>query len=898
LSDASTLRFGTPQSQALGVTYPGRKISMSVGPIKDKMRTRTAFDKEEGDIAYFYALMLEIEYLTKLIVAGVVSCLGDDADRSRYSLEYSLVRANSLGDWVAILQSALTGLPAQYFRQQTTHVSRELTERVSEGDWRFAAVKNIADVATRLGLDAKVGSKVSLRQFFEFSTAVRNRTRGHGAITCEESHELCPNLGNTLDLIWDNCKLFDHDWAHLHRNLTGKYRISPLLGTCEQYDYLKRSKDIALANGVYVYIDGPQQIPLIFSNVSVDDIFVPNGNFKSDEFEVISLITNDVSKRNGVSWSTPPGRLPVSHTEGLSTLDQLGNTFTNLPEVARGHVPRERLEGDLSEELLKLDRHPIITLTGPGGIGKTTLTLVVVDSLAKSGNCPYDVILWMSSRDIDLLDTGPKPVRPKVVTKEAIAEAAVGLLDPEDRRNKEFNSLSYFERCLAEGAAGNTLFILDNFETVDDPVEIFRWVDLHLRHPNKVLITTRFRDFHGDFPIEINGMNDSEAELLIAQESSRLGITDLVSPGYTQKLIDESDGHPYVIKILLGQVAKERRAVTPERIIAGADDLLLALFERTFTGLSPAGQRIFLLLSSWRSFIPAIAVEAVSIRPGNERFNVSAAIDELRRYSFIEDVLNEDEDQLFVGVPLAAASFGRRKLEVSPYKVAVDLDRKVLMEFGAGDRDSSRQGVMPRIDRLVNSVATRASENPQAIEEVLPILEYLGNKVPRAYLRIARLLSELPGGADNARIMGYLSRYLESPDVSDRETTWFSMADLCHIEDDAIGEVHALAEVAMLPTANTDTIGIVANRLNNKLRELRSRGIEDAWSSEVQELIERVAEKMRSHLDALDSTDCSRLAWLYLNIGKEDRALDVARIGLGKDRDNEHCIRLMERLVN
>lgn len=869
---------------------------MSAGPLKEKIRSRIAFDKDEGDIAYYYALMLETEYITKLVVSAVISCLGDDADRSRYSLEYALVRADSIGDWVSILQSALTGPSAQFFRPQTTHITRDLTERVSEGDWRFGVVQKIAAAAERLGLDAKIGNKVALRQFFEFSAAVRNRTRGHGAITTQKCNELCPSLNEAIELFWDNCQIFKHNWAYLHRNLTGKYRVSPLLGGCAQFEHLKRSKDVVLPNGVYVSIDGLHHVPLVFSSPNVEDIFLPNGNFKSEEFEVLSVITDEVSRRPGAAWSTPPGRLPASHTEGHDKLDQLGNTFTNLPEPTRGHITREQLESSLREELLKLERHPIITLTGPGGIGKTTLTLVVVESLARSAECPYEVILWMSSRDVDLLDTGPKPVRPKVVTKEAISRSAVDLLDPLECREKGFDPQKYFERCLAKGAAGKTLFILDNFETVEDPVEIFRWIDTHLRHPNKVLITTRFRDFHGDFPIEITGMSDSEANQLVAQEAKRLGITDIVSCGYTQKLIDESDGHPYVIKILLGQVAKERRAVTPERIIASADQLLLALFERTYAGLSPAGQRIFLLLSSWRAFVPSIAVEAVALRPENERFNVSGAIDELRRYSLIEEVVNEQEDQAFIGVPLAAASFGRRKLEASPFKVAVELDRKILMEFGAGNRDSSRHGVMPRIEKLVSAAASRASENPEALESFLPILEYLGTRVPKAFLRISTLLSELPGQPNDARIQGYIRRYLESSEDSEREMAWFWLADICHANNDPVGEVHALSEVAMLPTATPETFGVVANRINNKLRELKARGVEKSWSSEVQQLIERVAEEMRRHLDDLDATNCSRLAWLYLNIGNSDRAYDIAKIGLSKDGEHEHCVRLMERL--
>ena len=868
---------------------------MSTGPLKEKIRSRIAFDMEEGDIAYYYALMHEIEYITKIMVSGVISCLGDDADRSRYSLEYELIRADSIGGWVSILQSALTGPSAQFFRPKTIHIARDLTERVQEGDWRYCVVKNISVTSELLGLDAKISSKVALRQFFEFFVAVRNRTRGHGAITTEKCHEICPLLNEAITLLWDNCEVFQHDWAHLYRNLTGKYRVSSMMGSCIQFEHLKSSKDVVLPDGVYLSADGLHQVSLLFSGPNVDDIFIPNGNFKSDEFEILSLITDEVLRTSGAAWSTPPGRLPASHTEGHDRLDQLGHTFTNLPEPARGHITREKLEDSLREQLLKIERHPVITLTGPGGIGKTTLTLVVVESLAKSEACPYEVILWLSSRDVDLLDNGPKPVRPKVVSKESISKSVVELLEPSGYRDKGFDSQKYFEKCLSEGAMGNTLFILDNFETVEDPVEIFRWVDTHLRHPNKVLITTRFRDFHGDFPIEINGMSDLEANQLVAQEGGRLGISNIIGAEYTQKLIEESDGHPYVIKILLGQVAKERRAVTPERIIAGADQLLLTLFERTYSGLSPAGQRIFLLLSSWRAVVPSIAVEAVALRPDNERFNVSAAIDELRRYSLIEEVVNEKEDQAFIGVPLAAASFGRRKLEASPFKVAVELDRKILMEFGAGNRDSSRNGVMPRIDKLVGAAASRASEDPLALESFLPILEYLGTRVPKAFLRIATLLSEL-SQPDNKRIQGYIRRYLESSEHEERERAWFWLADICHADNDPVGEVHALSEVAMLSTASPEAFGTVANRINNKLRELKERGVEKSWSNEVQQLIERVAEEMRRHLDALDATNCSRLAWLYLNMGNKERAYDIAKLGVSRDPDDEHCVRLIERL--
>ena len=902
-ADFGRQRLRRFRPRGLSAAPLGLPSELSINTMNDNaelfraINSRVTLDQQEGDIAYFHALTLKLEYVAKLVTLGVVACLGNDADRNKYSLEYKLVRADSLGDWVGILNSALTGPSAQFFLRNTTHIAQELTERVSNDDWRYETVYRISNIAQQFGLDAKIGVKVALRQFFEFSTAIRNRTRGHGATTSQQCGNVCPLLSDALDLLVKNCSLFHHDWAYLHRNLSGKYRIAPLLGKCLAFEHLKSSRDIQLSNGVWVDIGGLVNIPILYSNSSLNDFFVPNGNFKSNEFETLSYISNEVSRQDGSPWSTPPGRLPPSHTEGSNRLDQYGNTFANLPRIPSGHIKRVKLENLLKDELLNTDRHPIVTLTGPGGIGKTTIALAVIEELTKSNDCPYDVVLWMSARDVDLLESGPKPVTPRVVTKEAISKTAVELIEPNEKSSKDFSHQIYFQNCLMNGAAGTTLFILDNFETVDSPVDVFNWIDTYIRNPNKILITTRFRDFNGDFPIEIKGMTDQEASKLISQESARLGISDILTHEYRASLMEESEGHPYVIKIMLGQISKERRAIKPERIIASADQLLTALFERTYVGLKPASQRVFLLLSSWRVFVPAISVEAVSLRPGNERFDVQAALDELRRYSLIEEITTDIEDEFFVGVPLVAASFGRRKLEASPFKVAVDLDKKLLMEFGAGSKDSSSQGVLPRIDRLVKSAALQASENPEALNRFMPILEYLSTRVPEAHLRIAQLIDEISTENDKAsKIKKSLRQYLENPKSKEKMKAWNWLADLCHSNNDAVGEVHALSEVAFLPTSSPETIGIIANRINIKLRELKERGVSDCWSDEVDQLINRVAEVMAHHLNELDATDCSRLAWLYLNIGNTERARDIAYLGLQKEKENEHCMKLVQRL--
>jgi len=506
---------------------------MTLGPLFTKLSDRISLDKEEGNIAYFHGLSLELEYVTKLVTAGITACVGDDSDRQRYTLEYSLVRADSIGEWVSILNNALTGPSAQFFIPAATQITRELTERVAIGDWRYTVVKNLSEIAAKLGVQSQVGQKVALRQFFEIGVSIRNRTRGHGATTTDQCGYVCPLLAEAIDLVIVNLRLFKQDWAYLYRNLSNKYRVSPLLGQCLAFDYLKRTRDESLQNGVFIDLNGPIRVPLVFSDPDLRDLLVPNGSFKNNTFEVLSFITNDVARKDGSFWSIPPGRLPDSETHGRTALEQLGNTFANLPQTPTGHIARRSLESQLQNELLKSDRHPIVTLTGPGGIGKTTLALAVIKAISTQDPPPYDVILWLSSRDIDLLESGPKPVAPRVTRKSDIARAAVALLEPSGWESESFSADEYFQSCLVNGAAGKTLFILDNYETLDSPADVFSWIDTYIRLPNKVLITTRFRDFVGDYPIEIGGMTDEEALSLIDQESERLGVSTLLTPSYS-----------------------------------------------------------------------------------------------------------------------------------------------------------------------------------------------------------------------------------------------------------------------------------------------------------------------------------------------------------------------------
>ena len=145
---------------------------MTRDPLFDKIDARVTLDLEEGDIAYFHALSLKLEYVTKVVVAGVVSCIGEDTDRHRFTLEHELVRANSLGDWVAALNKALTGPPAHFVDPNARTIARDLTERVGSDDWRYSAVCSLDQAAKELGIHTELGAKVALRQFFDIGARI------------------------------------------------------------------------------------------------------------------------------------------------------------------------------------------------------------------------------------------------------------------------------------------------------------------------------------------------------------------------------------------------------------------------------------------------------------------------------------------------------------------------------------------------------------------------------------------------------------------------------------------------------------------------------------------------------------------------------------------------------
>jgi hypothetical protein len=846
--------------------------------------------KSDSDYTYFFALLFTAEALAKTMVLGMIASIADDKDRNRYRLEHQLVRSDGLGDWGKVMEDALIGPASQFLLSDARDEQKELTQPCKEGEWQYDATSALKAALDYLGIEAEdVPVKSDMKRWFRLFATLRNKTRAHGATQPEKATKAAEYIAKSIELVYRNFRLFRRPWAHLYRNMNGKFRVSSITDDTAAFGFLKQSQDKQFPNGIYLFMGSPRRIRLLHTEAKLRDFYFANGGLTSKKFEMLSYYSGDKVDGDGGAFLTPPGVLPPSETEGHGELVPQGNCFSNVPDLVTDYVSRPKLEEDLQKLLLD-DRRSIVTLVGRGGIGKTSLALKVIQGLYDEQR--YDGIVWLSARDVDLQFTGPKPVRPLVLSPEDMSKFYAGLVLPyEKTAAKGFNARAFFEQQLQKCDLGACLFVFDNFETTQNPIEMFNWIDSFIRLPNKALITTRLREFKGDYPVEVSGMEDKEARLLVAQTASALNVSTLIDAEYVNKLVAQSEGHPYVIKILLGEVAKLRRAANIPQLVAGTEDILTALFERTYVALTPCSQRAFLTLSAWNSPVPRLALEAVLFRSTDERNEVEKGIEALLQYSIAEVHVAPSDKQEFISLPLVASVFGKKKLNISPSKSSIQSDVEILQMLGPSRCDDVHLGLARRLESFIGNISKRI-DTGAAYESFAPVLEAICRAYNPGWLLLARWHMELRSPEGFACAKEELRRFLENgPPNADAAQAWRLLGHACYETGDALGEVHAFIERAQVSDVSFYDLSNTANMLNLFFSE-HKLGIE---REQKRELANRILTVLKARRNEASSDDLSRMAWLAIHSGQEALARDFVASGLAKDAGNNHLNKLAQR---
>ena len=279
--------------------------------ILDRAKERIEVGLDTSDEAAHNGLMYYGELLLKMLTLGLLTAVVDGKKRTQYGIKYKLVRSSGVGDWNSSLYEITKGPASSSFIENARDARDEIHINYKYGNWQYEAAQRMNN-AVRLFVPEieKIGSKTNIHKLFNDFVVLRNKTRGHGAPPYNLYSESFKDLEESLLIVSNNASIFkDFEWAHLKQNLSGKYRVSKITASTPFFDTLKKTQatsDRKYEDGVYMQIDRPRKVDLLYTDPDLSDFYVANGSCNAKTFEVISYITGN-TKRYDISPFTPAG---------------------------------------------------------------------------------------------------------------------------------------------------------------------------------------------------------------------------------------------------------------------------------------------------------------------------------------------------------------------------------------------------------------------------------------------------------------------------------------------------------------------------------------------------------------------------------------------------------------
>ncbi|HEV2799655.1 MAG TPA: tetratricopeptide repeat protein [Pyrinomonadaceae bacterium] len=290
-----------------------------------------------------------------------------------------------------------------------------------------------------------------------------------------------------------------------------------------------------------------------------------------------------------------------------------------------GFVRRRDTDGrDIVERLketLAPGKNNLVTLSGPGGIGKTTLAAEGARSLeAEFGSR----IIWSSAEKrsdftlatlLDDIATQTNNVNLRTLAPEA-KEAAVRTLvaDPP------------------------TVVVLDNCETITT-AEQKRIEEWFVTAPCSALFTSR-PQINVTLNIRVAAMSQEEAREFLQKLVGQTQDPEIFSDEVRQRIYETADANPYVMQWVIAQIdmAQQPNAVL-EDLAHGKGDAAQRVFDRSFNlpRLGDDGRATLLALSL---FVPSASRSALAEVAGfdNDEERVKEAIKNLRALWLIKGI--------------------------------------------------------------------------------------------------------------------------------------------------------------------------------------------------------------------------------------------------------------------
>ena len=620
---------------------------------------------------HFHTAGLVGEVLLKMHGAVILSA----AERTRVGCRAAddrPCRANGLGEWVTTIDKALglihrfeADLHGTATAEWVGAVRRWLTSWKQREDQASleAAYLPLASLHSELyGLPAsKPPSRLAPVDVLRLFVGIRNKTTAHSAYGAEFWDARVSALTDACEWLIAETPLWDSELVLVVR------REGRLIGRILRgFDPEEQTQQAPEETTLFCSRSESEPLrlaPLLFVDPGDNSCYLANGQWRdsdsSAEFlchAIAAATPGQATRRIQLPQYGLLQPLPQSETHGAEMFSaEKGRVLNTLPMEHRfQYVHRPRLEEELRRYLDDPGKRHVINVRGRGGVGKTSVVLHVCHDLASnSATCPYDTIIWFSARDVDLTPEGPKEVSRATSDLDSVWRRVAELLGDEGEDPRVV-----FER-LVQGDSEAHLLVLDNFETFDDQVQAYAYLDEIVRPPNKVIVTSRHY-FRGDFQLPVPGMEFEEARELLLRAARGAGAEPLMTDDVVRRIFERCEGHPYAMKLVASQVTTLGGVAPQIDQVVRDEELLEALFRRSIDDLAGDQDALFtfLLISQFERGLIEPPLRAVADIEG---FDLDQAIQSLVLRSLVE-VASSDSGFATYDMPQMARTFARDRL--------------------------------------------------------------------------------------------------------------------------------------------------------------------------------------------------------------------------------------------
>jgi tetratricopeptide (TPR) repeat protein len=268
----------------------------------------------------------------------------------------------------------------------------------------------------------------------------------------------------------------------------------------------------------------------------------------------------------------------------------------NIGFVARRDGDGRDIVERLKEELAP-QKNQLIALSGPGGVGKTTLAAEVTRALSESFG---QRIVWTSALGRE--DFALSTLLDEIATQLGHPEIRPLALEPKA------------EQVQVLIASAPPLIILDNFETIPEAAQT-RCVEFLMNRAScPALITTRQRIALAR-NITIPVMSPEEADAFLGLLISQAGDPSAFAQLDRDRIMQASERNPLIMQWVIGQIELAQDAETVlDELAHGVGDAAQRVFDRSFglEQLGDDGRALLLALSLFAPDASRAALAAVA----------------------------------------------------------------------------------------------------------------------------------------------------------------------------------------------------------------------------------------------------------------------------------------------